>query len=648
MKYRFHKYVNLILQQAQLQARLLGNHYVGSEHVLLSIMEDSTIKLSQALALQGIHYEQVKEDLFILFGLTEQKEKQIKVTKAIDDLMEKSIEIAAIKKKECIDIDIFCLALLNLKNSVAYGILQRYEVNFEKLIEYIDDELEDVLDSFSELRNMYDETKETIIVGREQELDFITNILCRKEKANPLLVGDPGVGKTAIIEYLAHKIKEKKVPKALYDVQIYELHLNTLVAGTKYRGDFEEKLQKIIDAVVERPNVILFIDEIHQMIGAGKSEGSIDVSSVFKPYLARGKLRLIGATTNDEYETFIEKDRALQRRFQKVIIKEPKEDACKKMLQSKFEVYQNFHQVHIDKEHVEEIIRLCKYYMPEYKFPDKAFDVLDLACVQANRLKQTELSNNILYQVVEQLTQIPLYTMNRIEELRKNLKETLCGQQSMIHSFCALLQWTQQKQLDEKPLAVIGLVGDQTLQKEQFLSIFSKTYLNVDSYLECHANFLQQQLPDLITQCKRHPYNLLYITNLQASDVATQTYVLHALKKGMLQFQQQQATLRHCIVIIDLEPMKTTQSLFHFQSEESFSMPLEECFIDGFMHLFDEVLSMEELTQEQQIQWLKQQVAKWNYYPNKVTIKKALKLSNSLEEAKKYLRQQSIKKVAQI
>ena len=302
MNLHFDKQAADIMKDAQLQAKEMGNNYIGSEHLLLAIIQDTTTAFSKLLAKQCVFYFQLKEDLMILFGLQDKEVENIQITQVVEDIVQRSILFAKQRKQKLVDADALSIALLQTPSCVAIEILRRYDINTVEILRDLDHGSFCELDDVKELRNLNKAQNNRDIVGREHELDLMISVLSRKDKANPLLIGEPGVGKTALVEKLASMMEEKQVPKDLEDAVIYELHLNTLVAGTKYRGDFEEKLQNLINLLQKYPNVILFVDEIHQMIGAGKSEGSIDVSSVLKPYLARGVIRCIGATTVEEYE----------------------------------------------------------------------------------------------------------------------------------------------------------------------------------------------------------------------------------------------------------------------------------------------------------------------------------------------------------
>ena len=235
-----------------------------------------------------------------------------------------------------------------------------------------------VLDNFSrDLIKLAEQGKLDPVIGREKEIIRIAQILSRRKKNNPIIIGEPGCGKTAIIEGLAMKIFSGDCPKNLMDKRIVNLDINSVVAGTKYRGQFEERLKVIIEELGANPNIIVFIDEIHTIVGAGNASGSLDASNIFKPALARGEIQCIGATTFDEFKKHIEKDSALVRRFQKIILKEPTQQETIEILNNLQDSYQEYHKVSYDDGVIETIVKLSHRYITDRQFPDKAIDVLD-------------------------------------------------------------------------------------------------------------------------------------------------------------------------------------------------------------------------------------------------------------------------------
>lgn len=642
MKYRFSKQVSSIMKDAAQEAKDMGNNYIGSEHVLLAILKDTTTSFAKLLASQGIYYYQLKEDLMILFGLKDKDIHDIQVTQVVDDIIERASTIMQERKAKAIDADILSLALLQTNSCVANEILGRYDVKVQDVISELTIGDTNELDKVAELRNLNRSKCNQDIVGRDNELDLMISILSRKDKANPLLIGEPGVGKTALVEKLACMIEEKKVPASLQDCLIYELHLNSLVAGTKYRGDFEEKLQNLIKLLEKYPNVILFIDEIHQMIGAGKSEGSIDVSSVLKPYLARGLIKCIGATTLDEYEKFIEKDRALERRFQLIVVKEPDKETTAKMIESKLAEYEQFHHVRIDKDIIQQMVAYCDYYMPQRKFPDKAIDVLDLSCVSAKREECEKVNEDIVRRVIEQLTDIPLASKNRMEYVKARLQERVIGQNQVIDLLLKQLGWIEQGIIANRPLGVWLFIGEQNTGKKTMMKEFTRSYFNQEEMIEIDMSNVETTLTTALTKIKRNPYTTVHISNLHCANMAMLSMLRQSINKGFMEVGEKRVDLRHSILIMSGDFSMHAATSLRFQEEGSNRKEVEKAVGSEFMNVFDEVFEFQPLTFEDKIMILKKMTKTWKDQPEDAIIKRAILSTASLLEADKYLRQRII------
>lgn len=274
--------------------------------------------------------------------------------------------------------------------------------------------------------------------GREKEVSRLIEILGRKKKSNPCLVGEAGVGKTAIVEGLAVKIKNKEVPDFLKNVTIFSLEMGSLMAGTKYRGEFEAKMEAIIKEAKDDPNIILFFDEIHNIINSGMSEGAIDTGNILKPYLARGSIKCIGATTNKEYRNNIEKDSALERRFQKISVQEPSVKECINIIEEVKDSYEEYHNISIPKLVVKAAVTLSDRYITDRLLPDKAFDLIDEACSKVKLKKsRTKLFRQDIIDVIQSWTGIAVESISsdtneKILKLSENLKENVIGQEEAI------------------------------------------------------------------------------------------------------------------------------------------------------------------------------------------------------------------------
>lgn len=638
MKYRFHKQVSLIMKDAAAEAKDMGNNYVGSEHLLLALLKDTTTDFSKLLAKQGVFYYQLKDDLMVLFGMKEKALPDIQVTQVVDDILDRSAKLAQEHHLDRIDANTLSLALLQTSSCVANEILLRYDVEIESLLRELSGGSASELDQIQELRNLNRCHHNRDIVGRDPELELMISILSRKEKANPLLIGEPGVGKTAMVEKLAGMIAEKQVPECLQNALIYELHLNSLVAGTKYRGDFEEKIQNLIQVLEKHPDVILFIDEIHQMIGAGKSEGSIDVSSVLKPYLARGSIKCIGATTLDEYEKYIEKDRALERRFQVIMVKEPDQEACEAMIASKIKEYETFHQVQIPLTMVHEMVAYCDYYMPQRKFPDKAIDVMDLACVYAKQTPTKTVDKAIIRRVIEQLTAIPLDSCDRLHAVQKRLEERIIGQKEVIARLMRQLNWIEQGVISARPLGVWLLCGEPCCGKKTLMKEFTRAYFNQEEWIELDMNTFEQSIVNAMNRIKRNPYTTVHIANLHTASAPMLALLRQAVQKGFMEWQDQRVDLRHAIFIMSGQFKLSSENTLRFFEAPTYQKLLEKQLGKEFMEIFDEVFCFKPLTEAEKLAVLHRSTQNWRRVPDEAAMIDALKDGSTLEHALKKLR----------
>ena len=642
MKYRLNTQVSAILDTAREEAREMGNNYVGSEHLLLAILKDTATPLSRLLCAQGVYYFQLKEDLMVLFGLKDQDVEELQITQVVDDILERGMSLSSRKQNTMMDVDSLTLALLQTNSCVATEILHRYDVDEEVLLLQMEHGSMSELDKISELRNLNMCGANQDIVGRDAELNFMISVLSRKDKANPLLIGEPGVGKTALVEKLAGMIQQNQVP-SLKDACIYELHLNSLVAGTKYRGDFEEKLQNIIRLLEKYPNVILFIDEIHLMIGAGKSEGSIDVSSVLKPYLARGVIKCIGATTIEEYEMYIEKDRALERRFQIITIREPDVEDTMKMLKAKKKEYEDFHTVKIQEKVLEQIVKYCAYYMPQRKFPDKAIDVLDLACVGAKRQSERSVSEDMVRDVIEKLTDIPLASRNRLQELKTHLETTMVAQKDVIRKLMGQLEWIEQGIISERPLGVWLFLGNQGVGKKTLIHQFNRLYFNQEDMVELDMAALERNLDHNLSKLRRNPYTIVNVTNLHMANEAMLQFLKQGIERGYLERDVQKIDLRHSIIIMSGDFPCSSVSALKFQETSDPLLQVKRSLGASFTALFDEVFVFHDLEQKDKVTVMKKMLKKWEKTMEETAILEAIESSSTLDEAAKKLKKKIVK-----
>ena len=403
MANRFTPSAEKALNKALAFAREMGHTYIGTEHLLLGILTDKECIASRILLSRGVSFDKTKSLIASLEGIG----KGSDVTASdISPRARRVIEMAAYSSlksgSERIGTEHILSALLNENECVAIKLIKAQNASVAEIFGDIlcfesgtAEEIGNIPSGVSaksakklpptlskygiSLSQAAEAGELDPVIGREEETDRVIRILSRRTKNNPCLIGDPGVGKTAIAEGLAIRIAEGRVPEHLLCKKIVTLDLPSMIAGAKYRGEFEERMKTILSEVSEDPDLILFIDELHTIVGAGSAEGSIDAANIIKPPLARGKIRVIGATTISEYRKYIEKDAALERRFQEVYIEEPTAEQAITILQGLRPKYERYHGIDISEEAMEAAVRLSVRYLPDRYLPDKAIDLLDEA-----------------------------------------------------------------------------------------------------------------------------------------------------------------------------------------------------------------------------------------------------------------------------
>lgn len=380
-----------LLKQAEREKEELIHPYVGSEHLLLSILKDS--KLVPILKKHRVTYKKFKEKLVSLVGIGTKKNDFVLYTPLLKRVLENAVIEAREDNSKSVNPELLIINILDEEDGVAYTILRSMKVNLDRL--YFD--LRNVknvksnkkkkllLDDLGvDMTRLAKEKKLDPVIGREKEINKALEILLRRKKNNPILIGPAGVGKTAIVEGIALLMVSDKCPSFLKDKKIISLNIFQLVSGTKYRGEFEEKMKTLIKELEDNSDIILFIDEIHTMVGAGGAEGAIDASNIFKPALARGMIRIIGATTLDEYKKFIEPDAALARRFQSVNVEEPSLENVIKILKGIKPLYEKYHDITIGDDLLKDIVFLSEKYLNNRFEPDRSIDILDEVCAKAS------------------------------------------------------------------------------------------------------------------------------------------------------------------------------------------------------------------------------------------------------------------------
>ena len=373
-----------VLKQSEKEALLLKNEFVGTEHLILGIL-NSKNALKDDLVNNGLTYQSCRKEINNLSTAS------IKTNITIYTPLLKRLIMNIPNNTKTPLKDLFIM-FLEEGEGIGYSILNSLNINVKKLYNTILQKEKNI--NYGLYLN---ETQiQNNLIGRENEINQIIEILLRKNKTNPLLIGEAGTGKTAIIEELAHRINNKKVPKELQNKKILSINISSLVSGTKYRGEFEEKLNNLIYDIEKDKNTILFIDEIHTIVGAGGAEGAIDAANILKPYLARNNISCIGATTINEYNKFIRNDKALNRRFSPILIKEPTYNQTLNILENTKKYYEKFHNVKISKQQIKMIVDMSNKYIKNRLEPDRSLEILDTICTKTKLINNTNNKDDLI------------------------------------------------------------------------------------------------------------------------------------------------------------------------------------------------------------------------------------------------------------
>ena len=429
MTYKFTKRAEKAIEIANQIAIDFGHNYIGTEHLLYGLLKEGSGVASKVLENQGITPEQVEEQIDLLVGRNEQVENNSII--GFTPRTKRVIENAFIEAKKLgtdfIGTEHLLIGIMREGDSVAVRIMLDLGVNPQKLYNEIikvineEDSLTNSQNksnfsskygqgSFNQTQTLNqfssDLTKQAIegkldpVIGRKDEIERVIQILSRRMKNNPCLIGEPGVGKTAVVEGLAQKIVSDDVPELLKGKRVVSLDISSMVAGSKYRGDFEDRIKKCLNEVKKAGDVILFIDEIHTIVGAGSAEGAVDAANILKPLLARGEIKVIGATTLNEYRKYIEKDSALERRFSPVTVSEPTLEDTIKILEGISDKYEAHHNVKITKEAIKTAVDLSVRYINDRFLPDKAIDLIDEA---ASRIRMNTYTQQASIKKLEEV-----------------------------------------------------------------------------------------------------------------------------------------------------------------------------------------------------------------------------------------------------
>ena len=595
---RFTEGARRALALSQDSAKEMGHNYVGSEHLLLGLIKEGEGAAARALAQLGIREADVSARADELVGHGDYHfTDSFGYTPRTKKILELSLYEAKSLKNSYIGTEHILLAIIREKDCVAVRILEDLGVDFTLLYQMLagttrkpesaraqaEEEGTPVLNKYGrDLTRQAKNGELDPVIGRENEIQRIIQILSRRTKNNPVLIGDPGVGKSAIIEGLAQRIAKGQVPRALQGRRLLALDMASLVAGTKYRGDFEERFKNLLEELVRDGTAILFVDEFHTIVGAGAAEGAIDAASILKPVLARGEIQLIGATTNQEFRTHIQKDAALERRFGRVQVEEPTPAQAVDILNGLAPRYERYHHVTLPPQTLQAAVELSVRYLPGRCLPDKAIDLVDEACAAARiRAEQEQKPQPVLTQediarVVAQASGVPAEQVSeqereRLEKLEARLNEEIVGQQRAAAAVAGAIRRSRTG-LGEpgRPIgAMLFLgptgVGKTALARALAVSWFGseKALLKFDmsEYQEQHTTARLLGAPpgylghdeggQLTEAVRRRPYSVVLFDEIEKAHPDIQNILLQILEDGQLtDAMGRKADFRNTIVLI--------------------------------------------------------------------------------------------------
>ena len=594
---RYHASTEALIQTAARKARDLGHSYVGSAHLLLALTSEAG-GMGLVLRQLGVEPELTEALAQLLYGAGT---PDLPLPQGLTEEARALLRDAAREARQCkcreIQPQHLVLAMARRENCGAGELLRASGVSpdalFTHTVDYLQWERQTLTKGKKEAVNLrlLEQFSEDLVakagnmdpvIGRDKEIDMVIGILCRKCKNNPALVGEPGVGKTALAEGLAQRIAGDRVPRALKGRRLLALDMASLVAGTKYRGDFEERFKSLLEELVRDGSAILFVDEFHTIVGAGAAEGAIDAASILKPVLARGELQMIGATTTEEFRTHIQKDAALERRFGKVQVEEPTPAQAVDILSGLAPRYERYHNVKLPQETLQAAVELSVRYLPGRFLPDKAIDLVDEACaaarIRAEREKQPQpvLTPDDIAHVVAQASGVPTERVGeqereRLEKLEQRLNEEIVGQSRAVAAVAGAIRRSRTG-LGEpgRPIgAMLFLgptgVGKTALARALAVSWFGseKALLKFDmsEYQEQHTaarllgappGYLGHDEGGQLTEAvRRRPYSVVLFDEIEKAHPDIQNILLQILEDGQLtDAMGRKADFRNTIVLL--------------------------------------------------------------------------------------------------
>ncbi len=661
MSSKFTEKAENVLNRAISNAEEFGHTYIGTEHLLLALSSEEGTYAAVLLVKHRLNADLLRKIITEYSGRGERTSLSSRdTTPRCRKIIEDAYKIAEKYGSDKIGTEHLLYSILEEKDSVAGRMITKADVNqsllkedligyirlsqreFIKVLEFADSNIPNLTKYGINMTKLANKGEYDPVIGRDKETERIIRILSRKRKNNPCLIGDAGVGKTAIIEGLAERIATGKVPLSMVGKIIISIDLSAMVAGAKYRGDFEERIKNILDEATKNKSVILFIDEIHTIVGAGSAEGAIDASNIMKPELARGNIQLIGATTLAEYRKFIEKDSALERRFQPVYIEEPRREEAIDILMGIKQKYEEHHKIKIDDSAIYSSVDLSCRYLPDRHLPDKAIDLLDEACAMATSansksdlLQNTDViseQNGVSAYSVSQKTIIDVVseiighsiteTTDKERDLFTSLNYTIIGQKDAMLKLSQVVKRSRSDLHDEsKPKGIFLFVGESGIGKtetayalanELFGSREALIRFDMSEYSESYSTSKligsapgyvgYEETNSPLDKIRYQPYSVILFDEIEKAHPNVHALLLQIFDNGILTDSKgRKINFRNSYIVMTSnvcsESVGFSDSIGFISSEEKDSVYkiLRTSFKEEFLNRIDEIIKFKAL-----------------------------------------------------
>jgi len=627
--------LNGIFQKSILYAKKMRHEYLTIEHVFYMLL--SSPEGMHIITVCGGDIERMREELSTYIktqidalpnGINQEPYESLALSRLVDNMI-KHLQSA---QQSSADVGDLLAALYDEENTFSYALLNQYQISRLDILELISHK--DLESSTQKKENEYlkkysidllkkaKEGKIDPVIGRDLEIKRVVQILCRRKKNNPILVGEAGVGKTAIAEGLALNISSGNVPDIIKDAQLYALDMSALLAGTKYRGDFEKRLKAVIDEIKLKANAILFIDEIHTLIGAGATSGTMDAANQLKPALASGELKCMGATTFAEYRNGFEKDKALSRRFSKVDINEPSEKTSYLILKGLQKKYEEHHHVKYTNKALKDAVSLSKRYITDRFLPDKAIDLIDetAAAFHLKKSIKTKVKANHIQKTVSSIvgitnTKVSKDESSSLENLETNLKLRVIGQDKAVNNVAQSIKISKAGLTPEtKPIASFLFSGPTGVGKTELAIALSDTLginferFDMSEYMEKHAlsrlvgappGYVGYEQGGLLTEAiKKHPYTVLLLDEIEKAHPDLINILLQIMDNATLTDNNgYKANFQNVVLIMTSNVGATARNVMGFNKDDSISKDeeLKSFFTPEFRNRLDAIVEFKPL-----------------------------------------------------